>query len=411
MDNREIKYRKNAENRFLNAENRKYIYRINAENKERAFQESMRKTGKTYIHEDRHWPEFYWDSGKLLPLLTQVRHKQGRLKGNMEMLGFMMRNETTLLTVTSDIMKSTEIEGEFLNADQVRSSVARKLGIKVVGLVKSDRDVDGVVEMMLDATQNFDKKLTKERLFKWHKLLFTSGKSGMQKIETGKWRKGIKGPMQVVSGRIGKERVHFEAPDAKRVNEEMKLFLFWFNTTHEMDAVISSAVAYFWFVTIHPFEDGNGRIARALADMLLTKSDNDVQRFYSMSAQIRQERKAYYDILEKTQKGDLDITEWIMWYLGCLDRALDVTDGRLKGVLQKTKFWDSHARTEINERQRKMINALFEGFDGKLTTTKWAKMTKCSTDTALRDVQDLMKKRILQSDGGGGRSAGYVLKN
>lgn len=369
----------------------------------------MRRITGTYIHLQKHWPEFAWNMEKLLPLLTQVRYKQGRVKGYMEALGLVIRKETTLLTLTADVIKSTEIEGEFLNAEQVRSSVARQLGIKVAGLVKSDRDVDGVVEMMLDATQNYEKKLTKERLFGWHSLLFPSGRSGVHKITVGKWRKGLKGPMQVVSGAMGKERVHFEAPDAARLNEEMKLFLFWFNGTHQMDAVISSAIAHLWFVTIHPFDDGNGRIARALADLLLTKSDDDAQRFYSMSSQIRLERKAYYDILEKTQKGDLNITEWLIWYLNCLDRALDVTDLGLKTVLQKTKFWDVHLKAQVNERQRKMINKLFDGFEGKLTSTKWAKMNKCSADTALRDIQDLMKKKILKSDGAGGRSTGYVL--
>lgn len=370
----------------------------------------MRGIKGTYIHLQKDWPFFVWNSDKLLPLLTRVRHKQGRLKGNMEMLGFVMRSETTLITLSDDVLKSTEIEGEFLNPDQVRSSVARQLGLKVPGLIKSDRNVDGVVEMMLDATQNFNQKLTKERLFAWHASLFPTGYSGMHKITVGQWRQGVKGPMQVVSGPLGRERVHFEAPDAKKVNEEMKLFFFWFNSKQQIDSVIGSAIAHLWFVTIHPFDDGNGRIARALADMLLTRSDDDSQRFYSMSAQIRKDRKAYYEILEKTQKGNLDITEWLMWYLNCLDRALDVTDARLKSVLKKTQFWDKHTKTEINERQRKMINRLFDGFDGKLTSGKWAKMNKCSTDTALRDLQDLVKKKILKQDDAGGRSTGYLLR-
>jgi Fic family protein len=369
----------------------------------------MRRINGTYIHLQEEWPAFSWDHEVLLPLLTRVRHKQGRVKGNMEVLGSQAQSEATWLNVSSDVLKSSEIEGELLNADQVRSSVARHLGLKMPGLVKSDRNIDGVVEMMLDATQNFDKKITKERLCSWHSLLFPDGSNSVHKITVGKYRKGVRGPMQVVSGAAGRERVHFEAPDAKRLEQEMKFFMAWMNNWAAFDAVIASAVAHLWFVTIHPFDDGNGRIARALADMLLARSDQDTHRFYSMSAQIRSERKAYYEILEKTQKGNLDITEWLVWYLNCLDRALDATDARLKTVLKKTAFWDKHSRTEVNERQRKVVNKLFDGFEGKLTSTKWAKMTKCSSDTALRDIQDLIKKKILKSDGSGGRSAGYVL--
>ncbi len=371
----------------------------------------MRRIKGTYTHSLRNWPFFEWDSDKVYPLLTRVRHKQGRLKGNMEMLGFVMRNETTWSTLSDDVLKSTEIEGEFLKPDQVRSSVARQLGLKMPGLVKSDRNVDGVVEMMLDATQNYNKKLTRERLFAWHASLFPGGYSGLHKITVGQWRKGNKGPMQVVSGPMGRERIHFEAPDASKVNEEMKLFFFWFNSKLQIDSVIGSAIAHLWFVTIHPFDDGNGRIARALADMLLTRSDDDSQRFYSMSAQIMKERKAYYEILEKTQKGTLEITEWLIWYLNCFDRTLDVTEVRLKSVLKKNHFWDKHQNTEVNERQRRMINRLFDGFEGKLTSGKWAKMNKCSTDTALRDIQDLVKKKVLKQDEAGGRSTGYLLRS
>jgi len=362
-----------------------------------------------YIYQKSDWPDFYWDDQVVLPLLMQIRHRQGRLKGNMEMLGFVSRSETTLLTLTADVLKSSEIEGEFLNREQVRSSVARKLGIKTAGLVKSGHEVDGVVEMMLDATQLYDQPLTKARLFMWHASLFQTKKKSKVDFIVGAWRKDKAGPMQVVSGRIGRENVHFEAPPATRMEKEMKQFLAWFNIPNALDPVIQSAVAHLWFVTIHPFADGNGRIARALADMLLARSDEDAQRFYSMSSQILEDRSTYYHMLEKTQKGDLDITEWVVWYLQCLDRALSATDKRLKSVLNRTKFWDRHEHKEINERQRKMINKLFDGIEGKLTTTKWAKMTKCSTDTALRDVQDLIKKKILKSDGGGGRSTGYVL--
>lgn len=369
----------------------------------------MRRIIGKYIYENKDWPGFSWDNDRVLPLLTKVRYKQGRLKGYMEMLGLSVQDETNLLCLTNDVLKSSEIEGEILNRDQVRSSVARQLGLKVAGMVVSDRNVDGVVEMMLDATRNHDQKLTKDRLFGWHSLLFPTGKSGMHKIRVGSWRKDDNGPMQVVSGALGKERIHFEAPEASSVNQEMKVFLQWFNTSGFMDAVLNSAIAHLWFLTIHPFADGNGRIARALSDLLLARSDRDAQRFYSMSSQIRIERNAYYEALEKAQKGDLDITDWIIWYLNCLDRALDTTDKRLQNVLRKTKFWDAHASIAINERQRLMINKLFDGFEGKLTTSKWAKMTKCSADTALRDIQDLMQKEILRKEDAGGRSTSYLL--
>lgn len=369
----------------------------------------MRRIIHPYIHQNKNWPKFSFDSGALLPLLTRVRHKQGRLKGYMEFLGFAMRNETTLQTLTMDVLKSTEIEGELLNAEQVRSSIARRLGMDVAGLIAADRNVEGVVEMMLDATQNYHQKLTKDRLFGWHAALFPTGRSGMNKIIVGNWRDHHKGPMQVVSGAMGKEKVHYQAPDASRLNDEMKVFLDWFDTNNETDVVLKSGIAHLWFISIHPFDDGNGRIARAIADMQLAKADNDAQRFYSMSAQIRVERKGYYEILERTQKGNLDITEWLLWYLNCFDRALNTTDQRLQLVLKKTKFWDTHATMLINERQRLMINKLFDGFDGKLTSSKWAKINKCSSDTALRDIQDLIKKEILKKEDAGGRSSNYLL--
>jgi Fic family protein len=371
----------------------------------------MRRLVPIYIYQKKGWPGFTWDNEVLLPVLTDVRHKQGRLAGYMELLGFAMRSEEALQTITDDILKSNEIEGELLNAAEVRSSVARHLGIHVAGLVRAGKEVDAVVEMMLDATQNHDKALTAERLFGWHSSLFPSGRSGMHKITTGNWRKNDKGPMQVVSGAMGKEKVHYEAPDAKFVKKEMSLFFKWFNAKQNLDPVLKSGVAHLWFVTIHPFDDGNGRIARAIADMQLTKADDYSKRFYSMSAQIQQERKVYYSILEKTQKGSMDITAWLHWYLNCLSRAISATDKRLQAILQKTKFWDKHIHTEINERQRYMINKLFDGFDGKLNTSKWAKITKCSPDTALRDIQDLMKKKILMKEEAGGRSTNYFLKH
>ncbi len=363
-----------------------------------------------YIYQNKKWPEFTWDSEALFPLLINVKHKQGRLKGNMEMLGFAVRSETTLQTLTMDVLKSTEIEGELLNPDQVRSSIARRLGMDVAGLVPADRDVEEVVEMMLDATQNYSKSLTKDRLFAWHSALFPSGRRRMHKIRVGNWRTNDNGPMHLVSGAMWKEKVHYEAPDANRLNEEMKIFLKWLNTNKEIDTVLKSAIAHLWFVTIHPFDDGNGRMARAIADMQLAKADKDEQRFYSMSAQIRVERKGYYQLLEKTQKGNLNITQWLLWYLSCLDRALNTTDERLQAALKKTKFWDANTNTTINERQRTMINKLFDGFDGKLTSSKWAKTAMCSADTALRDLQDLMQKNILIKEAAGGRSTNYVLK-
>jgi len=363
-----------------------------------------------YIHQLSKWPQFSWNHEVILPLLSNVRHKQGRMKGYMEVLGFALRNEATLNTLTLDVLKSTEIEGEILNPDQVRSSIARRLGLDVAGLITSDRNVDGVVEMMMDATQNYNKELTIDRLFDWHAALFPTGRNGMHKIVVGNWRDNEKGPMQVVSGAMGKEKIHYEAPESKRLKKEMKLFLKWFNSNNNIDAVIKSAISHFWFVTIHPFDDGNGRIARAIADMQLAKADKDKQRFYSMSAQIRLERPAYYEILEKTQKGNLEITEWLKWYLNCLERALNVTDEILKRVLSKTKFWDKHVQTSINERQRLLINKLFDGFIGKLTSSKWAKIAKCSPDTALRDINDLVSKDILQKESAGGRSTSYILK-
>lgn len=363
-----------------------------------------------YIHQHSKWPDFKWNHEEILPLLSSVRHKQGRLIGHMEVLGFALRNEASLQTLTLDVIKSTEIEGEILNQEQVRSSIARKLGIDIAGLVPSDRNVEGIVEMMLDTTINYKKPLSKNRLFGWHAALFPTGRSGMYKITVGNWRNNKKGPMQVVSGAMGKERVHYEAPDANRLEKEMKLFLKWFNTNHSLDGVIKSAIAHLWFVTIHPFDDGNGRIARALADMQLARADGNHQRFYSMSAQIRLQRKTYYNVLEKIQKGSLDITEWLLWFLKCLNDSLIATDEILKLILEKIKFWDKHNQTQINERQRLMINKLFDGFEGKLNSSKWAKIAKCSTDTALRDIQDLIDKKILKKESAGGRSTCYALK-
>jgi Fic family protein len=362
-----------------------------------------------YIHQHKDWPYFTWRNEALLSELGKVRHLQGKLLGKMEALGFALQEEAVLETLTLDVLKSSEIEGELLNPEQVRSSIARRLGMEISGLIPSDRNVDGVVEMMLDATQQNDQPLNHERLFGWHASLFPTGRSGMYKIEVGGWRKDETGPMQVVSGAMGKEKVHYQAPEAALLNQEMNAFIDWFNTEKQLDPVLKAAVAHLWFVTIHPFEDGNGRIARAITDLQLARADGSKQRFYSMSAQIRLERKAYYDILEKTQKGDLDITDWLIWFLDCLHQALLTTDQILARVLTKAKFWENHAVVSINDRQRTIINKLLDGFDGKLTSSKWAKITKCSPDTALRDITDLMAKHILRKEEAGGRSTNYEL--
>ena len=343
-------------------------------------------------------------------LLSETRNLQGRVLGRMESLGFDLRKQASLETLTLDVLKSTEIEGEFLNPEQVRSSIARRLGMEIAGSVESDRNVDGMVEMMLDATQNCFEPLNAERLFDWHAALFPTGRSGMYKITVGEWRTDSTGPMQVVSGAMGKEKVHFEAPDSSLLESEMGKFIKWFNIKNELDLVLKAALAHLWFVTIHPFDDGNGRIARALTDMLLAQSDRSSQRFYSMSAQIRVERKQYYDILEKTQKGNLDITNWIQWFLNCLIHALESTDTVLTRVLFKADFWHKHAETVMNERQTKMLNKILSEFEGKLTSSKWAKITKCSKDTAIRDINDLIDKDILKKEDAGGRSTNYELK-
>jgi Fic family protein len=363
-----------------------------------------------YIHELRAWPTFTWDDEKLILSLSEVRHKQGRLLGKLEGLGFQLREEATLETLTQDVIKSSEIEGESLPIDQVRSSIARRLGIEIAGEVTVSRNVEGVVEMMLDATQQYGQPLTEERLFGWHAALFPTGRSGMHKISVGAWRDDAKGPMQVVSGAMGKERVHYQAPQASRLQSEMEKFLNWFNTPSVTDPVLKAAVAHLWFVTIHPFDDGNGRIARAIADMQLARADGSRQRFYSMSAQIQRERNQYYDILESTQKGDLDITTWLLWFLDCLNRAIASSEQNLSGVIRKAKFWEAQQVAILNERQRRMLNKLMDGFEGKLTTSKWAKIAKCSPDTALRDIQDLVEKGILEKEEGGGRSTSYRIK-
>ena len=362
---------------------------------------------KIYIHEQDNWPHFNWDNNKVMLKLGETRNQQGKLLGKMETLGFDLQNEAVLNTLTLDVLKTSEIEGEFLEMEQVRSSIARRLGLDIAGSVYSERDVEGVVEMMLDATQRYSAPLTSERLFGWHAALFPTGRSNMYKITVADWRK--EGPMQVVSGPMGKEKVHYEAPKSERVSQEMDVFLNWFENDNGLDLVLKAAIAHLWFVTVHPFDDGNGRITRAITDMLLARSDKSVQRFYSMSAQIRVERKEYYNILEKTQKGNLDITGWILWFLNCLTNAINSTDNILSKVFDKANFWKLHSTTILNERQQKILNKLLDGFNGKLTSSKWGKINKCSQDTALRDIQDLIKKEILQKEASGGRSTNYEL--
>jgi len=341
--------------------------------------------------------------------LAEIRHRQGRLLGRMEGLGFALQKEAELETLMLDVLKSSEIEGEYLNPGQVRSSIARRLGMDAGGAEPADRQVEGVVEMMLDATQNLAAPLSADRLFAWHAALFPTGRSGMRKLIVGAWRDDSTGPMQVVSGPVGREDVHYEAPAARRLDAEMSRFIAWANEDDPTDAVLRAALAHLWFVTIHPFDDGNGRVARAIADWQLARSENSAQRFYSMSAQIRHERNDYYDVLERTQKGTLDITPWLQWFLGCLGRAFVGTQTTLAAVLRKARFWERAAGLSLNDRQRAMLNRLLDGFEGKLTTQKWARLARSSHDTALRDIQGLIDRGLLKKDAGGGRSTSYSL--
>jgi len=362
-----------------------------------------------YIYQREEWPNFRWDLAVLAGRLANVRNRQGLLFGRMSALGFQMRDEATLEVLTEDVQKSSEIEGERLDRLQIRSSVARRLGMNDTGLVPLDRNVDGVVEMMLDATQRYDKPLTESRLFGWHAALFPTGYSGRSRITVGGWREDEKGPMLVVSGSLGQEYVHYMAPEADKIEREMSTFISWFESGEKIDPVLKAALAHLWFVTIHPFDDGNGRIARAIADLLLARSENSSRRFYSMSGQILKERKVYYETLEQTQKGDLDITPWMVWFLECLNRAIIGAESVLEGVLAKSRFWDSIRDVSLNPRQKLMLGNVLEGFECKLTNAKWAKIAKCSSDTALRDLQDLVTKGILIVDPAGGRSTSYSL--
>ncbi len=357
-----------------------------------------------YLHHRKDWPNFKWDTDILLPYVSKVRDLQGRLLGRMEGMGFQLREEAVLETLTEDVVKTSEIEGELLNPLEVRSSVARRLGMDISGLPNASRDVEGVVEMMMDATQKYKNALTKDRLCGWHSALFPTGRSGMHKITVGDWRGDKGGPMQVVSGPMGREKVHYTAPEAARLDAEMTRFIDWYNTDTSMEPVIKSAIAHLWFVSIHPFDDGNGRIARAIADNQLARTDRTNQRFYSMSGQLLKSKNGYYDILESTQKGSMDVSQWLVWYFERLNEALEATDEALSKILTKAKFWEQQKTTQFNERQVYMINKLQGDFVGKLHSSKWAKMTKVHRDTALRDIQDLVEKGVLLDSGEGGRS-------
>lgn len=364
-----------------------------------------------WIHEYQNWSNFTWDAKTLEPKLADVRYRQGRLLGHMEGLGFDLKREASLRTLTNDVVKSSAIEGENLNQKEVRSSIARRLGIDIAGLIPASRDVEGVVEMMLDATRQFSKPLTKDRLFGWHAALFPTGWNGINKITVGSWRTIETGPMKVVSGPINREKVHFEAPSAERLEKEMDAFLAWLLEEDDTDPVIKSGIAHLWFVTIHPFEDGNGRIARAIGDMALARADGTPDRFYSLSSQIEAERKQYYDQLENQQRATPDITGWLSWFLDCLGRAISNAGKTLGNVLFKAKLWDMiNQKKPVNDRQRLIINRMLEDdFEGFMNTSKYAKLVKCSNDTALRDIQELKEHGIFIQNPGGGRSTSYRL--
>ncbi|MCQ2318804.1 MAG: Fic family protein [Bacteroidales bacterium] len=359
-----------------------------------------------YLHEYENWWNFTFDTSKIMNRLAAVRAMQGRLLGELSSMGFSLQNEAQLTNISIEIVKSSEIEGEMLNMEQVRSSVAQRLGIPTAGLVRTSRYVDGVVEMMLDATHDYLKPLTDERLFGWHNVLFPNGMSGLYTIDVAKYRTHV---MQVVSGPMGFETVHYQAVEPERVPMEMERFIKWFNEDDTCDRVLKAAIAHLWFVTIHPFDDGNGRIARALTEMLLSRADETPRRFYSMSNQIQLDKNRYYDVLESVQRGEGDITEWLLWFLDCLEHSIKATSETLSSVLRKAEFWETHSEMKFNERQKKLINMLFDGFFGKLNTSKWAKIAKCSSDTALNDINDLIGKGILKKNAEGGRSTNYEL--
>lgn len=362
---------------------------------------------KPYIWQAAQWPALRYDLTVLAARLAEVSHAQGQLTGRLADVGLALRDQASLVTLTDDVLKTSEIEGEQLNADSVRSSIARRLGVDIGGLAPVDRHVEGIVEMVMDATARFDAPLTAERLFGWHAALFPTGYNGLTRIRVGTWRNDAAGPMEVVSGPVQRQRVHFQAPPAAQLNAEMNQFLAWANAATAEPALIKAGLAHLWFVTIHPFDDGNGRIARAVGDLFLARADASPQRFYSLSAQIQRERKAYYEVLERTQKGPLDVTPWLLWFLDALQRALDSAQHMLDAVLAKARFWQRWAATPLNERQARLLNRLLDGFEGKLTSSKWAAIAKCSPDTALRDINELIELGVLRRAEGGGRSTAY----
>jgi len=359
-----------------------------------------------YVHQVPGWPAFTWDAAILEQTLASVRCRQGRLLGQMTAQGFQLQAESGLKNLAAEIVQSSAIEGEHLDQEQVRSSIARHLGMEAGGLAPVSRYVDGLVEMMLDATRQCDKPLTEARLFGWHTALFPMGRSGMRDITVGAWRTG---PMHVVSGRLGREKIHFEAPTADRVSREMASFLQWFNSSQALDPVLKAAMAHLWFVTVHPFDDGNGRMARAISEMALSRADQTTERFYSMSSQIEAERKRYYELLESTQKGTLDITRWMLWFVECLDRTIARAEETLHSVLRKAQIWERANQGMVNDRQRKVMNRLLDDFKGELNTSKYSKIAKCSTDTALRDIRELLERGVLEKNRAGGRSTSYRL--
>ncbi|MEL6489965.1 MAG: Fic family protein [Cyanobacteria bacterium J06634_6] len=363
----------------------------------------------TWIHQTADWPAFRWNSDVLAQKLAHIRHRQGRLLGRMESLGFELRTEANLNTLTVEVVQSSAIEGETLKSKEVRSSIARRLGIDIGGFIAVGRDVEGIVEVMIDATSRYDQPLTNDRLFGWHAALFPTGRSGMRTITVGDWRPESAGAMQVVSGPIGREWVHFEAPEATRLKTEMNDFLAWFDGAVAIDPLIKAAIAHLWFITIHPFEDGNGRIARAIADMALARADGMSDRFYSMSAQIEAERKTYYRQLERQQRDSVDITGWLDWFLDCLGRAITTAESTLSAILYKAELWKIANRHSVNNRQRLILNRMLDGFKGHMNTSKYAKLAKCSTDTALRDIRNLLTRGLLIQNPGGGRSTSYRL--
>ena len=365
----------------------------------------------TYIWQAPDWPNWRFDLAKLAEPMAEVSRAQGLLMGRLADVGMALRNEASLSALTEDVVKTSEIEGEHLNVESVRSFIARRLGVAIGALAPVDRHLEGVVELVLDANSNCQEPVSRERLFGWHAALFPTGYSGLSRIRVGGWRDDATGPMQVVSGAVGRQRVHFEAPPANRLDSETRQFLDWLNGPPNEPPLIRAGLGHLWFVTLHPFDDGNGRLARAIGDLLLARADGSPQRFYSLSAQIQRNRQAYYDILERTQKQSMDVTDWLVWFLDTLHRAVDQAQHTLGGVLAKARFWQHWATTPLNARQLKLLNKLLDGFEGKLTTSKWAAIAKCSPDTALRDINDLLARGVLRKTDAGGRSTGYELND